>query len=444
MQRNRISGLGAMVLSVALVLAACSSGPQQSETAADDASSANAAADSHSSEFEGLMVHAQRAREAAGSEDWGTALTEYRIALEREPDHPILLFRVARFEAKLGQENAAIAHLEKAAQVGATGDTDSDEFFDSLRERDDFQAVAKRLAENGRPHAPAEVVITFQDAELWPEGIATDAATGDIYVGSFGRSKVVRISPTGEVEDFGSTAGDDLQAVVGIWVDSERRELWAATGDQANPESPPVAGEVVRYSIDSGRLAARYPGPDDGKPQLINDVTVGPDGTAYVTESLGGRIFRVPPDGDALELFKSFPRLAFINGVAISEDGSTLYFAHIEGLSAIDLASGDSVRVTAADGSVLGMGDGLSWAGDGLVIVQNQPQLNFRVVHAALDEMGRRVTDLSILPSGLPDGLIPYTSAVLDQTAYIVAAAEFGLMGEGEVPPAPVVFKIPV
>ena len=436
-------GLGTMV-SIAFVIGACSSEPPQREAATDDFVSQDAAVSSRASEFEGLMVHAQRAHEAAGNEEWGTALAEYRIALEQEPDHPILLFRVARYEAKLGQEDAAIAHLERAAELGATGDTDSDDFFDSLRERDDFQAVTRRLVENGRPHETAEVVITFEDAELWPEGIATDAATGDIYVGSFGRHKVVRIPPSGEVEDFGTTSEDDLQAVVGIWVDSERRELWAATGDQPTPGAPPVPGEVVRYSIDSGALAARYPGPDDGKPQLINDVTVGPDGTAYVTESLGGRIFRVPPDGDALELFKSFPLLAFINGVAISDDGSMLYFAHIEGLSAIDLATGSTMRVTATDGSVLGMGDGLSWAGDGLVIVQNQPQLNFRIVHAALDEMGSRVTELSVLPSGLPAGLIPYTSAVLDQTAYIVAAAEFGLMEGDEVPPAPVVVKMSV
>ncbi|MEJ2084268.1 MAG: hypothetical protein P8Y44_01145, partial [Acidobacteriota bacterium] len=329
MRGVRKKRLATMVVSMTLALAACSREPRQSETPADDVAAEDATHSSEPSEFEGLMAHAQRAREAAANDDWGTALAEYRVALEHEPDHPILLFRVARYEAKVGQDDAAIAHLERVAELGATGDTESDDSFDLLREREDFQAVAQRLAENGLAPKPAEVVVTFEDAELWPEGIATDAATGDIYVGSFGRGKVVRISPTGEVEDFGSTAEDDLQAVVGIWVDSERRELWMATGDQANPESPPVAGEVVRYSIDSGRLAARYPGPDDGKPQLINDVTVGPDGTAFVTESLGGRIFRVPPDGDALELFRSFPSLAFINGVAISEDGSMLYFAHI-------------------------------------------------------------------------------------------------------------------
>jgi sugar lactone lactonase YvrE len=392
--------------------------------------------------FEGLMVHAQRAREAETRQDWSTARDEYLKALAQEPRHPIVLLRVARYEAKLGQAEAAIQHLNGAADLGATADLTQDLFFDGLRERDDFLAVNGRLADNGSPHEPAEVVVRFADAELWPEGIATDAATGDIYVGSFNRNKVVRVLSDGTVEDFGTTAADDLQSVVGVWVDSERRELWAATSNQATPGTPLVPGEVVRYDVETGELRARYAGPDDGRPQLINDVTVGPDGTAYITESLGGRIFRVDPGGDSLELFKSFPLLGFVNGIAISDDGSMLYFAHIEGLSAIDLVNGDTSRVTAADGSVLAMGDGLSWAGNGLVIVQNQAQLNFRVIHIRLDKTKRHAAEVSILPSGVPEGLMPFTSAVLDREVFVVATSDFALHDRGEVPPASVVIKM--
>ena len=153
-----------------------------------------------------------------------------------------------------------------------------------------------------------------------------------------------------------------------------------------------------------------------GQPQLINDVTVGPDGTAYITESLGGRIFRVAPGGDSLELFKSFPLLGFINGIAISDDGSMLYFAHIEGLSAIDLASGDTSRVTAADGSVLAMGDGLSWAGDGSGdrAEPGAAQLPSHPHPSGRDGAPMRQRCRS-LPSGVPEGLMPFTSAVLDR-----------------------------
>ena len=250
-------------------------------------------------EPDGLMVYAQRAREAEAREDWEAARDEYLAALELEPNHPILLFRAARFESRLGETEEAIGRLERVADLGATGEVDADPFFDDLRDREEFQRVAKRLAENGRPHEPADIVLTFDDAELWPEGIATDAATGDIYVGSFHRKKVVRISADGRVEDFGTTASDDLQSVVGIWVDSDRRRFWAATGNEPSPEVPPEPGEVVQYDIESGDLIGRYPGPDDGRPQLINDVTVGPDGTAYVTESLEGirsSFTRVSPD----------------------------------------------------------------------------------------------------------------------------------------------------
>ena len=96
----------------------------------------------------------------------------------------------------------------------------------------------------------------------------------------------------------------------------------------------------------------------------------------------------------------------------------------------------------AADGSVLGMGDGLSWTGDGLVIVQNQQQMNFRVVHARLDETGRRVTEVRLLPSGVPEGLIPFTSAVIDRDVFVVATADFGARDRGEVSPPSAVVKM--
>ena len=434
--------VGSAMLCVGFALVACGSENQPTYTDTGSETEVQPVEARVVPGFEGLVVHARKAREAEAQEDWALARDEYLMALEQEPRHPIVMFRVARFEAKLGEADAAIEHLNGVADLGATADVASDEFFEGLSERQDFQAVAERLRQNGRPHTPAEVVVTFDDAELWPEGIATDSATGDVYVGSLHRNKVVRISPEGHVEDVGTMAQDDLQSVVGIWVDSERRELWAATGDEGTPDAPPVPGEVVRYDLETGALVARYSGPDDGEPQLINDVTVGPDGTAYITESEGSRIFRVLPSGDSLDLYKSYPRLGFINGIAITDDGSTLYFAHVEGLSAVDLDTGITQRVIADDGSVLGMGDGLSWSGNGLVIVQNQAQLNFRILHVTLDETGRRAVRVEVLPSGLPEGLIPYTSAVLDGAVFVVATGSFALLDRGEVPPAPAVVKM--
>ena len=276
MRFSRVSVCGVLVWS-AVILGGCSldNGPTGQSVSPD--TQTRTSDTEQTPEFEGLMAHAQRAREAEARQDWSTARDEYQKALVQEPRHPIVLLRLARYEAKLGQAEEAIQHLNGVADLGATADLSRDLFFDDLRAREDFQVANERLAQNGIPHEAAQLIHTFADAELWPEGIATDAATGNIYVGSFNRKKVVRVLPDGTVEDFGTTVSDNLQSVVGVWVDSERRELWAATGNQATPGSTLEPGEVVRYDVETGELRARYVGPDDGQPQLINDVTVAPD-----------------------------------------------------------------------------------------------------------------------------------------------------------------------
>ena len=74
--------------------------------------------------FEGLMAHAQRAREAEARQDWSTARDEYQKALAQEPRHPIVLLRVARYEAKLGQAEAAIQHLNGVGRTRCHGRPD--------------------------------------------------------------------------------------------------------------------------------------------------------------------------------------------------------------------------------------------------------------------------------------------------------------------------------
>ena len=66
-------------------------------------------------------------------------------------------------------------------------------------------------------------------------------------------------------------------------------------------------------------------------PSLPNDMAFGPDGSAYVTDSLQATIFRVPPGGGEAQIWFQDPRLiAFdlgANGIAIAPDQRSLYFS---------------------------------------------------------------------------------------------------------------------
>jgi len=385
-----------------------------------------------------------RAMEAAGQEDWAAADRACVAGIEVEPDLPTLLIWAARAEAHLGDLEACRAHLETAVGLGGAADLAADDAFDAVLDQPGFPEIAARLLANAAPMPPAEIVHRFADAELWPEGIAADAETGDLYIGSIGRRAIFRLTSDGRVEELGTSTRDGLMEVLGMWVDAPRRALWAATGLGAYQEpfdAEPRQNELVRYDLETGKLVGRYPLPDD-EHRLLNDVVVAPDGTAWATETLRGELFRVPPDG-GLELFRRYPDLVYLNGIALSDDGGTLYLGHYDGLSAVDPDDGAIERVR-GERMALGMVDGLSWIDGGLVIVQNSRYVNNRVVRVDLDPEGRRATGLGILPCGLPEGLLPYTCAVDDGAVFVVAGAPFGLRETGETPPPPAVVRLPL
>jgi hypothetical protein len=232
--------------------------------------------------------------------------------------------------------------------------------------------------------------------------------------------------------------------VLGIFVDADRRLLWAATGEGAwrEPlEGSPRQNELVRYDLETDKLDGRWVISDD-ELRLLNDVAVGPDGTAWATETLRGELYRVGPDG-TLELFRRYRDLVFLNGIAVSRDDGAIYLGHFAGLSVVSPEDGAIEEIKGHD-MALGMVDGLSYSDRRLVLVQNSHRVNFRVVRVDLADDGRKAEHLEILPSGLPEGLIPYTSAIADDSVVVVAASFFELMDRGEVPPAPVVVRMPI
>ncbi|MCP4896903.1 MAG: hypothetical protein GY906_07995 [bacterium] len=232
--------------------------------------------------------------------------------------------------------------------------------------------------------------------------------------------------------------------VLGMAVDAERRTLWVVTGigEYNEPlEGPPRKNELVRYDLETETIEARFSVPDD-ELRLFNDVVVGPDGTAWISETLRGEVYRVSPGGE-LELYRRYKNLFYLNGIAISGDGRTLYLGHYDGLSAVNLEDG-SIQLVTGEHMALGMVDGLSWLDDQLVIVQNNRRVNFRVIRVQLNSQGRHAEELEVLPSGVPDGLIPYTCAVSDDEVFVVAGASFQIQGTDEIPQPPAVVKMPL
>ncbi|MEV3963947.1 SMP-30/gluconolactonase/LRE family protein [Nocardia sp. NPDC050193] len=145
------------------------------------------------------------------------------------------------------------------------------------------------LAGCGHPAEPApapriDTAFEFPGDRVYPEGIAVDEHTADVYIGSYADGTIYRnaVGAT-RAEVFLPSGTDGRRTANGLRVDRAGR-LWVLDS---------TAGAAV-YDIGSRQLRARFDVPGTGD-RFVNDITFGPDGTAYLTDSRRDLVYRVTP-----------------------------------------------------------------------------------------------------------------------------------------------------
>lgn len=200
----------------------------------------------------------------------------------------------------------------------------------------------------GAAPGPAHVstAFTLPGAKAYPEGIAADARTGAVYVGSYADGTVYRARPGARAaEVFLPSGTDGRHTANGLRVDARGR-LWVTDS---------TAGVTV-YDTATGTRLARFD-VDAATPHFINDLTITPDGTAYLTDSVRAVIYRVTPaqlraGSGALTVAYDLSRQVTppppgkltLNG--ITSDAAGRY------LLAVDMTAGELHRVDLATGTL--------------------------------------------------------------------------------------------
>src|SRR3954447_23401612 len=118
---------------------------------------------------------------------------------------------------------------------------------------------------------------------------------------------------------------DGRLAAAGIATDRGGRVYVAGGANRTQPSAAADAPDFWVYD-DDRELLAPLPMPVDG-PVFLNDVVVGPDGTAYVTDSITPRIFRVAREegnwgatlwADAAATIPQEPGTFGLNGIEVA------------------------------------------------------------------------------------------------------------------------------
>ena len=243
--------------------------------------------------------------------------------------------------------------------------------------------------------------IRAQRGGFIPEGIEYDTDNRRFLTGSLAEGSIFRIGEDGSVTAV--IEDPDLVSSVGIEVDEERDRLLVTNSDSGvfGGQSKGHAKLGV-YNLNTGERLAMVDlgatlgaGPD--ATFFANDVTVGDDGTIYVTDTMQNVLYRVGNDYQA-SLFHRFMPTGegfAVNGL-VHHPGGYLLVAEMGGGNIYKVPVADpasTTRVTLPE-PVAGA-DGLTWmAGGSLAAVLNSTS---RVVALASNDdwASARVADVA-------------------------------------------------
>ncbi len=330
----------------------------------------------------------KRSREQAKQQDWkGLHETLIEIGREMPAPTPIHMLRMASVETHLGNRAEAIRWLEKYAAMGLNYDVAQDDDLKPLLADAAFAPVAQQMQERTKRVQKAEAVCTLPLPDLMPEDITFDRAAGTFVVSSIQHHTLYRVTlpKAGAAECALQEIRLKDQAtrwpVLAVSADPARHLIWmtacAMPGFSGFPKEDEGKAAVFALAIDgaAGKVVRRFD-LSTGGPGVLGDMSVAQDGTVYVSDSIGGGVYRVQGDLQTAVLEKIAGDFFSPQTPVPAADGKRLFVADYSmGIAVVDLTKAnppgqlnylphsETVAVTGLDGLYL--------AGDSLVGIQN-------------------------------------------------------------------------
>lgn len=165
---------------------------------------------------------------------------------------------------------------------------------------------------------PAEIQIPGQ--KVYPESITT-RADGTILIGSIGQKVIYQVPPghaAAEIWIRPALAGK--QGIFGVFADNASSTLWACASTPGAPgDAPPPQSEIHTFDLKTGAPKGHYPLPTAGA--FCNDIAVGSDGTAYISDTSNMQVVSLTKGAKALEVWAGGgafgPKGGVLDGISV-------------------------------------------------------------------------------------------------------------------------------
>src|SRR6202049_5330157 len=189
----------------------------------------------------------------------------------------------------------------------------------------------------------------------FPESV-TSTSDATLYAGSVNLGGVIRIAAGGKAEQFIKPGAGDSRSTLGVLADEKSGMLYVCSNDITGfgvPGPGDTKGAWLKvFDLASGAPKGSFALSDPKS--LCNDIAVGADGTAYISDSFTPNDYSLKPGGTALEVWATDPLLApakdgvGLDGIAFGADGNLYVNTYIPAaLFRIAVKDGKAGAVTA-------------------------------------------------------------------------------------------------
>ena len=346
-----------------------------------------------------LMFLLARAQSLSGRPDDALVMLERIVDLggapevANDPDFaPVrALPRYAELLAKLSH-SAPPARSAAPAPVGSSTPPASAASASAPGPPSPSAASSARRAPDRDPAASEPPALAFEGPPMATAvALAHDAVSRRFVLGDRASSRLVIIDEVSHhVVNYASAAtAGFLDELTGLALDARRGDLWVTS---AKGRGADAVSTLHKLQLVSGRTLMEVPLPAGAGATRLVDVTVTPDGTAYVIDDAEGRLFRARPGARRLE---PVMRLDVTHPTALTAaDDRVLYVAADDGLVRVDLVSNKTAPVKSVE--PLTRFVSLAWRAGALVGVERVAD-SFLVVRIAFDPSGTRAQPRAIL-----------------------------------------------
>ncbi len=266
------------------------------------------------------------------------------------------------------------------------------------------------------------IAYKIEEKDLFPEGIAYDPITKQLFLSSIRKDKILAVDQLGNQTDFILPKQDGMLHSLGLKVDAARRRLWAVSNSDWTSN---VISAVHIYDIDSKMLIKSFfTGRKNGL--VFNDLVLTITGGAFISAVENSSIYQIPSDLSKVELFvNSNSLLVGVNGLALSPDDTFLFAASLtKGIIRIDLNSKTMKQVT-NNSSIKANGiDGLMLYKNSLIGIANGEAdlTKHYIARYQLNEDGSEIISASMIDEHNPLFATPTTGFITGDEFYCLAA----------------------